>query len=37
MRLARGVTLISHGQMIDGTGAPAVPDAAVVVRDGRIA
>jgi imidazolonepropionase-like amidohydrolase len=36
MKIASGVTLITHGSLVDGTGAPAVPDAAVVVRDGRI-
>jgi imidazolonepropionase-like amidohydrolase len=37
MKTARGVTLIANGQLVDGTGAPAVPDAAVLARDGRIA
>jgi imidazolonepropionase-like amidohydrolase len=37
MRTAPGVTLITNGRLVDGTGAAAVPDAAVVVRDGRIA
>ena len=37
MKTASGVTLITNGQLVDGTGAPAVADAAVVVRDGRIA
>ncbi len=37
MKTARGVTLIANGRLVDGTGAMAVPDAAVVVRDGRIA
>jgi imidazolonepropionase-like amidohydrolase len=36
MKTATGTTLISHGQLIDGTGAPPVPDAALVIRDGRI-
>src|SRR5579864_6527062 len=36
MRTAQGVTLISNGRLLDGTGAAAVRDAAVVVRDGRI-
>ena len=36
MRIAQGVTLITNGQLVDGTGAPALADAAVVVRDGRI-
>jgi imidazolonepropionase-like amidohydrolase len=37
MRTAPGVTLITNGQLVDGTGAAPVSDAAVVVRDGRIA
>ncbi len=37
MRTADGVTLIENGQLVDGTGRPPVPSAAVVVRDGRIA
>jgi imidazolonepropionase-like amidohydrolase len=37
VKTASGVTLITNGQLIDGTGAAPVPDAAVVVRDGRIA
>jgi imidazolonepropionase-like amidohydrolase len=37
MKTAAGVTLIANGQLVDGTGAAAVPDAAVVVRDGRVA
>src|SRR5207253_5740261 len=36
MRTAKGTTLITNGQMIDGTGAQAIPDAAVIVREGRI-
>lgn len=36
MKTATGVTVISNGQMVDGTGAPPVCDAAVVVEDGRI-
>jgi imidazolonepropionase-like amidohydrolase len=36
MRTATGTTVIEQGQLIDGTGAPAVPDAAVVITDGRI-
>jgi imidazolonepropionase-like amidohydrolase len=36
MKTASGTTLIENGQLIDGTGAPAVANAAVVVRDGRI-
>jgi imidazolonepropionase-like amidohydrolase len=37
MRLASGTTLIRNGQLVDGTGAPPVRDAALVLRDGRIA
>ena len=37
MKMATGSTLIRNGQMVDGTGAAAVPVAAVLVTDGRIA
>jgi imidazolonepropionase-like amidohydrolase len=37
MKTATGVTVIANGRLIDGTGGPPVDDAAVVVRDGRIA
>ena len=37
MKTAPGVTVIANGRMIDGTGGPAVADAAVVVKDGCIA
>ncbi len=37
MKTARGMTLIVNGQLVDGTGAPPVPDAAVVMKDGKIA
>jgi imidazolonepropionase-like amidohydrolase len=36
MKTAPGKTVIRNGQMIDGTGAVPVPDAAVVIEDGRI-
>lgn len=36
MKLATGTTLIDNGQLIDGTGAPAVRRGAVVVTNGRI-
>ncbi|MCA9064032.1 MAG: amidohydrolase family protein, partial [Planctomycetaceae bacterium] len=36
MRTALGTTVIQNGQLIDGTGGPVLPDAAVVVSDGRI-
>ncbi len=37
MKTATGLTCISNAQLVDGTGAPAVPGAAVLVRDGYIA
>src|SRR5262245_48523646 len=37
MKLATGTTVITNGQLVDGNGGPPVADAAVVVRDGRIA
>ena len=37
MKLATGYTVIANGQLVDGTGSPPVKDAAVVVRDGKIA
>ncbi|MBI3862690.1 MAG: amidohydrolase family protein [Planctomycetia bacterium] len=37
MQTATGWTVITNGQLIDGTGRAPVPDAAVVVHDGRIA
>lgn len=36
MRKATGTTVIVGGQMVDGTGAPPVPDAALVIADGLI-
>ncbi len=36
MKLAHGTTLIVNGQLIDGTGAPPVRHAAVIVKNGRI-
>src|SRR5262249_184596 len=36
MKTAEGMTLIANGQLVNGTGAPAVADAAVVIRDGKI-
>jgi len=37
MKLASGYTVIANGQLVDGNGGPPVKDAAVVVRDGKIA
>jgi imidazolonepropionase-like amidohydrolase len=37
MKTATGTILITHAQLIDGTGAPPVLDASLVIRDGRIA
>ena len=36
MQTATGVTVIEHGQLVDGTGAGPVRDAALVIKDGRI-
>jgi imidazolonepropionase-like amidohydrolase len=36
MKTARGTTLIDGGKLVDGTGAPAIVNGAIVVRDGRI-
>jgi imidazolonepropionase-like amidohydrolase len=36
MKLAPGTTVVSNGQLIDGTGAPPVRGAALVITDGRI-
>ena len=36
MKTAAGTTLVTNGQLIDGTGAPAVPNAVLVIRNGRI-
>jgi imidazolonepropionase-like amidohydrolase len=37
MKTATGATLIRNGCLIDGTGGAPVPDAALLIRDGRIA
>jgi imidazolonepropionase-like amidohydrolase len=37
MKTAIGTTLITNGQLIDGTGKVPVPNASLVIRDGRIA
>src|SRR5436190_7301995 len=36
MKTAEGLAVISNGQLFDGTGAPPVPNAAVVIENGRI-
>jgi imidazolonepropionase-like amidohydrolase len=36
MKLASGCTVISNGTLVDGTGAPPIVDATVIVREGRI-
>ena len=36
MNSASGVTLIRNGQLVDGTGSPPIPNAHVIIRDGRI-
>jgi imidazolonepropionase-like amidohydrolase len=37
MNTPTGTTIIRNGQLVSGTGAGAVPDAALVIQDGRIA
>ncbi|MFN4260774.1 MAG: amidohydrolase family protein [Gemmataceae bacterium] len=37
MKTASGTIWISNGQLIDGTGRPAIADGALVIHDGRIA
>jgi imidazolonepropionase-like amidohydrolase len=37
MKLASGTTLVTNGQLIDGTGSPPIKDAALVIENGRIA
>jgi imidazolonepropionase-like amidohydrolase len=37
MKTATGTTLIRNGRLLDGTGGPPVPNAALLIRDGRIA
>ena len=36
MKSAQGVTVITNGKLIDGTGSAPVPDAVVVLKDGKI-
>jgi imidazolonepropionase-like amidohydrolase len=37
MKLATGYTVVANGQLVDGTGGSPVTDAAVVIKDGKIA
>ncbi|MGE3822388.1 MAG: amidohydrolase family protein, partial [Isosphaeraceae bacterium] len=37
MRISRGLTIVSGGKLVDGTGRPAVEDASVLIRDGKVA
>ncbi len=37
MKLAPGTTVVTNGLLLDGNGGPPLPDASVVVTDGRIA
>ena len=36
MKNATGTTVISNGQLVDGTGAKPLPDAVLVITDGKI-
>lgn len=36
MKIGKGTVVISHGQLVDGTGNAAVPDGVVQIRDGII-
>jgi imidazolonepropionase-like amidohydrolase len=36
MKTASGITVVRNGRLIDGTGAPPIPDAALFIRDGII-
>ena len=36
MKIATGTTVITNGQIIDGTGAAPIPQGVVVIRDGRL-
>ncbi len=36
MKIAAGTTLITHGQIIDGTGAAPLADGTLVIQDGRL-
>ena len=36
MKTATGITVIKNGTIVDGTGAPPIPDGALLIEDGRI-
>ncbi|MDP1591709.1 MAG: amidohydrolase family protein [Prosthecobacter sp.] len=36
MKLQPGITVVKNGQLIDGTGKPAIPNAALVIENGLI-
>jgi len=36
MKLQSGITIVKNGQLVDGTGKPAVPNAALVIENGLI-
>lgn len=36
MKNAQGTTLITNGRLVDGNGAAPIPDAALIVKDGKI-
>ena len=36
MKLQPGITVVKNGQLVDGTGKPAIPNSTVIVQDGRI-
>ena len=36
MKLQSGTTVVKNGQLVDGTGSAAIPNAAVIITDGII-
>jgi Imidazolonepropionase and related amidohydrolases len=36
MKLQPGTTVVKNGQLVDGTGRPAIPNASVIITDGII-
>lgn len=36
MKLGKGTTVIGNGQLLDGNGTPPLPNAALVIQDGKI-